>query len=226
MKLLVSILFIISVSITPLMGEVKKSPNVTDKWPYLYNDFVVGTLYFNQVKSIQASFNIDLVNQKIVYFEDDELIRVVNEALRVDSLILGESHFEYDDGYVYEVLQGDGSRALLKRIRVDLEAAKRGSGGGYGTGTSTDATTNITSVDASVHVGLPYNVVVLERDKGVSFKLITGYYLSNGKELLRVSKRSFRDVFNDRDVNSIIKENKLKLRNEDDLITLFKKCAS
>lgn len=73
---------------TGIFAQFTYSEKVTDKWPYLFEEFHEGTIYYNINKASKASFNIDVANQQFVYFEDDELIKSVNQAYTIDSLVL------------------------------------------------------------------------------------------------------------------------------------------
>ncbi|HOO83206.1 MAG TPA: hypothetical protein PLS94_01470 [Prolixibacteraceae bacterium] len=95
--------------------------------------------------------------------------------------------------------------------------------GGYGTGSSTDATTRLTSVDVANYTNVPWNVVKLEKNKGKVFELITGFYLLNtsSNNIERLSQKNLTNAFPQKDVKKTMKSNNLKLKNENDIRTLF-----
>lgn len=209
-----------------VMGQKQLSEKITDKWPYLYQEFHEGILYFDGVKKSKANFNIDLVNQVVNYFEEDGKIKTVSKSVSIDSLVLDEVKFIKSDDMIYQILSEEGNLSLLKKIRIDLNALKE-SGGAYGSGSSTSATTNLTSVDVSNYTGVAYEVVKLEKGKGKPFDMITGYYLStdHNQDFQRASKKTFSQAFPDSDVKGIIKANKMKLKNESHLQLLFLECV-
>lgn len=202
------------------------SEKVSNKWPYLFNNFQHGILYFNSTNASKAMFNIDITNQNFVYFNEDELIMYTNEAYEIDSLIMDNNQFIKHNSSIYEVLESKDHLYLLKRIRIDMNALNSGSGG-YGTGSSSDASTKLTSIDVTNYTRVPYSVIKLERNKGTAFELITSYYLFNkeNNDLSIVSKKTFEKTFENADVKGIIKTNKYKLKNETDLCKLFVRCT-
>lgn len=207
---------------TGIFAQFTYSEKVTDKWPYLFEEFHEGTIYYNINKASKASFNIDVANQQFVYFEDDELIKSVNQAYTIDSLVLKNSKFIVSEKSIYEVLESGKNIFLLKRIRIDMNSLNEKSGG-YGTGSSTDATTRLTSVDVANYTNVPWNVVKLEKNKGKVFELITGFYLLNtsSNNIERLSQKNLTNAFPQKDVKKTMKSNNLKLKNENDIKTLF-----
>ncbi|MBN2262685.1 MAG: hypothetical protein JW735_07225 [Prolixibacteraceae bacterium] len=205
-----------------IFAQFTYSEKVTDKWPYLFNEFHQGIIYYNTNKASKASFNIDVANQQFVYFEDDELIKSVNQAYTIDSLVLSNSMFIVHENEIYEVLESGKNILLLKRIRIAMNSLNENSGG-YGTGSSTDATTRLTSVDVANYTNVPWNVVKLEKNKGKVFELITGFYLLNTttKKSERLTKKNLSKIFPEKDVNKIMKTKKLKLKSENDIKALF-----
>lgn len=206
-----------------IFAQYTYSEKVTDKWPYLFDEFHQGIIYYNTNKTSKASFNIDIANQEFIYFEDDELIKTVNKAYIIDSLVLNNCKFIIHEKNIYEVLESGNNNLLLKRIRIDLNSINQ-STGGYGTGSSTDATTRLSSVDVANYTNVPWKVVRLEKNKGKVFDLITGFYLmstsTNNNE--RLSQKTLSNAFPEKDVKKIMKINKLKLKKESDIISLFK----
>lgn len=205
-----------------LMAQSNNSEKITDKWPYLYAEFHEGTLYFDGNKVSKGAFNVDVSNQSLVYYETDQIIKSVNSAVTIDSLLIGNTKFLKSDA-IYEVLAQSGSKALLKKVRIDLNSVND-TGGGYGTGSSTNATTKVVTVDVVNYTGVPYEVVKLEMGKGKVFETIISYYLTSNlknAELLRATKNSFSDVFPDADVKGIVKAEKTRFNSADDLIKLF-----
>jgi len=207
-----------------LSAQAVYSEKITDKWPYLYREFQEGMLYFDGNKISKGTFNIDIANHELVFFETEKVIKSVGKSITIDSLLLSDTKFYKSDAF-YEVIAQKGSKLLLKKVHIDLNTAGD-NGGGYGTGTATDATTKLISVDVANYTGVPYDVVKLEIGKGKVFDTITGYYLSNGKDgsYQRVTKNAFSDVFPNADVKGIIKANGLKMNKQDDLIQLFNEC--
>lgn len=221
------ILFILGVLLASnsVFAQVSYSEKVTVKWPYLYQDFQKGTLYFDGGTVSKGSFNINLADQSLVFFNDDQRIREVSSEIDLDSLVLGTVTFYKSDAF-YEVIAQKGPKVLLRKVRIDVNAAND-TGGGYGTGSSTDATTNLNSVEVANYTQVPYEIVKLEVGKGKVLDTITAYYIASSRdgEYLRATKKSFSTLFPDADVKSIIKKKKLKLKNGEDLVQLFKACS-
>ena len=205
-----------------IFAQITYSEKVTDKWPYLFEEFHEGTIYYNINKASKASFNIDVANQQFVYFEDDELIKSVNQAYAIDSLVLKNSKFIVYEKSIYEVLESSKNIFLLKRIRIDMNSLNE-KNGAYGTGSSKDTTTRLSSVDVANYTNVPWNVVKLEKNKGKVFELVTGFYLMNSstKTIDRLSQNNLSNAFPQKDVKKIMKSNKLKLKKESDIRTLF-----
>jgi hypothetical protein len=208
-----------------LKAQVKYSEKITDKWPYLYEEFQEGILYFDQGKVSKASFNVDVANHTLIFFEEDQKLKSISKTITIDSLVLAKAKFyKVDD--MYEVIAQKGNKALLRKVRIDLNAASE-TGGGYGTGSATDATTRLTSIDVSNYTGVAYDVMKLELGKGKAFETITGYYLTNDPkaEPQRATRNAFADLFPEADVKGEIKAGDLKLNKAEDLIELFSRCS-
>ncbi|MDA3931029.1 MAG: hypothetical protein PF541_18930 [Prolixibacteraceae bacterium] len=210
-----------------LFSQVQMSEKVTDKWPYLYEEFQEGFLYFDGNKISDGSFNIDIANQTLIFYGEDNLLKSVDESVTIDSLVLIDSKYYRNDNTFYEVISQDGTLALLKKTRVDLNALND-TGGGYGTSSATDAKTKLTSVDVSNYTGVAYEVVKLEKGKGKLFDIITGYYLVDlsNEDYQRATKRAFSKAFPNTDVKKIARANKIRFNNESHLQLIFSKCVN
>lgn len=105
MKLSILFLFTAILLTTKLINaQPVYSEKVTDKWPYLYHDFQKGTLYYDSSDELVANYNIDLANQRFVYFDTDELVKLVDSNITIDSLVLANSKFFFLDGKLYKEL--------------------------------------------------------------------------------------------------------------------------
>ncbi|MFA9389934.1 MAG: hypothetical protein ACERKD_08995 [Prolixibacteraceae bacterium] len=201
------------------------SEKITDKWPYLYHDFPKGTLYYDSSNELEANYNIDLANQCLVYFDDDEVVKLVESNITIDSLVFGNSKFYYLDGQLYKELASNNKISLLQKVRIDLSALNN-SDGAYGSGSSVDATTNLLSLDISSYTKISYNQMKEKRGTGTELDLITSYYLAtdNGMNVSYATKRLFSQLFPDADVKRIVKANNINMKNEDQIRLLFQKC--
>jgi hypothetical protein len=217
--------FTLMLIVSTVLGQVTIHETITDKWPYLYSDFVPGTVFFDDNKTIEAYYNVDVYNQQFVYYSDDKVVKGVDRALGIDKLLISEQTYVFSNDYICRLVQQNGDYTLLERLRVDKSESDN-TGGAYGTGTDTDASVYYTSVySMNHHDGMAYDVVKLDKNKGKRFNVIRGLYLSDGTYTERATKKAFIKMFENTDVKALIKSNKLKLRNNSDVIQLFNECV-
>lgn len=189
-------------------------------WPYLYADFVDGTIYFNG-KYSDNKVNIDVTRNKVLFIKDDVVLEF-DPKQTLDSLTISSGEVFYSiNKEIFEKLANKGTKTLLCRRQADL--AHLGTSGAYGTGTSTSAVTRYTDLYVSNHRNVPVSKLNLEKNSGGDdFPVKKSYYLQEGNnEPIKVTKKSALSLYEGKDIKGYIKKNKIKMNKRDDQIELF-----
>ncbi len=189
----------------------------TTVWPYLYDDFVEGTIYNNKGEWSQAKVNVHLLRNDLHYVYKGQIYKAEyqNEVTRI---VLSDSvNLVRCDNHFIEVL-GETPQAIVgRRTTGDYDRLTQGSGA-YGTSSSTAATDNLTSAP---FVNTPsYQLISDERENGQILPVTVRYCFVINNELVWANKKAISRLLPESErkaFDSFLKTNKIKWKNPDSL---------
>lgn len=190
MKKFISLVFVLLFS-----GFVALAQDPTTSWPYLYQDFLDGTVYMKQGQCLQQRMNIHLGHSK-VHFLDGQTIKVLSIA-DVAAIKIGEDSFVPFEGKMLKVEQSS-PKGLIASETVGDFAALAETGGAYGTSSTTQSTQRMSSLDAFQTEGQNHMIILQNKHNGQILPLKTKYYLISPAASCRAAKKELTAVFSDR----------------------------
>jgi hypothetical protein len=168
-----------------------------DGSPFVQDNWVGGEIFFDEGKNyIMDSLKFDIHKDALLFlFERKEYY--IPEKIKIDKFSIGELEFIHldkpEEGF-YEIIMSRDKIELFKKYRCTLIEGK------------------------------PYNGIV--NGTNDKFKINSSYYARNGSgeiAKLVLTKSRILSLMSDKqkEVSNFIKENKLKLKKEKDLISIF-----
>ena len=214
MKKLLSILFGVSLCASVLAQTYM--PNT--RWPYLYENFTNGTIYFTGNKKTSAQLNIHLWGNVLHYVSNDGRIYETTDGniIRVE---IGTDVFLYGDNQLMKLVAEKNNNVLLCLRTGDFDSMNAGTGA-YGASLNSSAVTDLSSLDLG---GLDKPALAKmqeEKNIGRDIPMRTSYYyVINGRLVEATKKDMTRFVGEEREGEwkSFLKTNKIKWKKEDSL---------
>ncbi len=194
----------------------------TTKWPYLYNDFNKGTVYFADNSKTTASVNIHLMGSLLHYEKDGLIYHIDNQKLT--GVEIGDDKFVPLDGKLVKIIAKMGNNYLAKLTTGDFDALMTSSGA-YGMSSTSSSVNKLNSIDIGGISNLNYRLMVDEKQEGRILPLKVSYLLFvDGKTIPAVKAEIEKQLSGDQkaEFKTFIKDNKIKFNKEESLMELLR----
>ena len=195
----------------------------TTKWPYLYEDFVDGTVYFSkEQKTKHMKLNVHLQNCTLHHLDGDKVLQ--SDPRNVELIRIGNDQFVYMNGELVRLVKTDREVSLVKLVKADMAALSRGTSGAYGMSTDVSAVNQLTSIQLGGISNLSHVQMKLERNDGKDLPLIEEYYFIFGDKIVEATRKEVEKSLGDNSktkLKAFVKQNKIKWKNEDSLVKLL-----
>jgi len=196
------------------------APNT--RWPYLYENFSQGTIYFAKNQKSEAQLNVHLLGNTLHYITQDGKIFESSDkdVIRVE---IGNDTYWFANHKLMQVITQEGDCALLKLIYGDFDSMTSGSGA-YGSSLNSSASRDLSSLDLGGLNQPELGKMLQERNDGSEIPLETAYYFILGGKVVEANKKAVTEtveVSQSDNWKKFLKENKIKWKKEDSLISVL-----
>lgn len=148
--------------------------NPSTTWPYLYDNFTLGTIYLVGGSKSDVQMNVHVRRDKL-HFIDKELVKEADLS-GVNLITIGPDKFIPVDGEVRKIVAESANGYVLASITGDFAAVQE-TGGAYGASSAASATRKLSSMDFDTQVGQNHIILLKNKTDGTELRLITNYYL-------------------------------------------------
>lgn len=214
------IAFLLLVCATMTVYAQDFDPNT--KWPYIYENFTDGTIYFEGNKKTESQLNIHLWGNKLHYLNADQKIfeSIDKGIIRVE---IGADAYIYSNHQLVKLLAVVDNNVLVQLTKADWDALFTGTGA-YGASLNSSSSRDLSSLELA-GLGKPeLGLLLQERHDGREISLKTQYlFIIDGRQI-EANKGDVEDVLNDEGKKvwkSFLKQNKIKWKNEESLKTVL-----
>jgi len=196
------------------------APNT--RWPYLYENFSQGTIYFAKNQKSEAQLNVHLLGNTLHYITQDGKIFESSDkdVIRVE---IGNDTYWFANHKLMQVITQEGDCALLKLVYGDFDSMTSGSGA-YGSSLNSSASRDLSSLDLGGLNQPELGKMLQERNDGSEIPLETAYYFILGGKVVEANKKAVTEtveVSQSDNWKKFLKENKIKWKKEDSLISVL-----
>jgi hypothetical protein len=210
----VTLVFIACFSDITVRGQ-DKSETVSPH--YVLPDFVKGSVKMKNGKTIGAIMNYNKVSEEMIFDKDGQRLAMDN-LQTIDTVFLGSMKFVPFEKVFHEVLVNDRI-SLFMQHKCNL--VPPGKPAGYGGTSETSATSTISVLVSS---GMLYK---LELPGEYRVSDVSQFWIIKDKLPVRIAgERQILKTFPEKskEIEQYIKQNKLNLRKQADMIELINKC--
>lgn len=196
------------------------APNT--RWPYLYENFSQGTIYFAKNQKSEAQLNVHLLGNTLHYITQDGKIFESSDkdVIRVE---IGNDTYWFANHKLMQVITQEGDCALLKLVYGDFDSMTSGLGA-YGSSLNSSASRDLSSLDLGGLNQPELGKMLQERNDGSEIPLETAYYFILGGKVVEANKKAVTEtveVSQSDNWKKFLKENKIKWKKEDSLISVL-----
>lgn len=201
----------------------KYEPNT--KWPYLYEDFIPGTIFFEGNQKSTADMNIHLWGNVLHYVKADGKIYQSDEktVIRVE---IGSDAYIYVDHQLKRIVANEGTNLLVKLTKGDFDAMRSSGGGAYGSSLNSSSARDLSSLGFDLG-GLDQpelGLMLQEKKEGRTIPLVEQYAFIIDNQQIEATKKGVEKFVGDTRADALkqfLKENKIKWKSEESLQQLL-----
>ena len=201
----------------------KYEPNT--KWPYLYEEFIPGTIFFEGNQKSTADMNIHLWGNVLHYVKADGKIYQSDEK-KVVRVEIGSDAYIYVDHQLNRIIANQGTNLLLKLTKGDFDAMRSSGGGAYGSSLNSSSARDLSSLGFDLG-GLDHpelGLMLQEKKDGRTIPLVEQYSFIIGDQQIEATKKGVEKFVGDTRADALkqfLKENKIKWKSEESLQQLL-----
>lgn len=192
--------------------------NPTTKWPYVFKNFQVGTIYFNDKQTLELEVNIHLLKSALHYVKQD-MIYHADTSNPIDSIIINNVKYIYMDNQLVQVIseRKNNKLVLLKKGDFDILFTTTGA---YGTAAHTSAVNDLSSFEIGGLTNMNHQQLVLEKEDGKSLPVKTSLHFLIDNKPVAATKKGLKDMLDAekyKQLEAFTKENKINWKKTGDL---------
>ena len=194
----------------------------TNSSKFLFNKYINDDIKLKNGELTKTEINYNLFFQQI-WYKDNSQYFVLKKMDKVEYLESENYKFLIVNKSIYQIIAHSSKYKILKSQEIDLETLNK-SNGPYGTGTVGGSAKSLSS-----YITQSSGINNIKSNSDLEFDVITKYYISdNYDNIYNLSKRKIYRLFENKEesIKKYLKQNKISLKNENDIIELFKYITS
>lgn len=197
----------------------KYEPNT--KWPYVYENFMPGTIYFEGNEKSTADMNIHLWGNVLHYVKADGKIYQSDDR-KVVRVEIGDDAYIYSDHKLVKLLANQGTNLLVLLTKGDFDAMRSSGGGAYGSSLNSSASRDLSSLgfDLGGMDQPELGLMLQEKQEGRAIPMVEQYFFIVGGLQIEANKKGVGKFLGDAKAEAwkqFQKEHKIKWKNEESL---------
>ena len=194
-------------------------------WPYLYNDFTEGMIFFRSGSTETRFLNIHVYENRL-HFIDGENISELKSTGNIAKVEIAQVCFVPYAGSFYQLLsKGDSGVSLVLLTTGNFESLLQSSGA-YGSSANSNSTQQLSSIEGTWRAGGTNHMNVKNnKSAGKEIPLVKKYFYLSGIELIPAKakdvEKSLDDPAQKKAFTAFVKANKINWNRPDDLVKLL-----
>ena len=197
----------------------KYEPNT--KWPYVYENFIPGTIYFEGNEKSTADMNIHLWGNVLHYVKADGKIYQSDDR-KVMRVEIGDDAYIYSDHKLVKLLANQGTNLLVLLTKGDFDAMRSSGGGAYGSSLNSSASRDLSSLgfDLGGMDQPELGLMLQEKQEGRAIPMVEQYFFIVGGLQIEANKKGVSKFLGDAKADAwkqFQKEHKIKWKQEESL---------
>lgn len=191
----------------------------TTQWPYLFENFTQGTIYYSNGTKGKAILNLHLLNGDLHFLQGNNILKTNGtDVVRVE---IGDQSFLYVNNQLMEIIDHNGNNVLLKSVLADFDALLS-STGAYGADANTHSRRDLSSLGISIGgVDITdHGLMQQNKKEGKELNEKVSYYLIINNQTFEANKKEVqKNMPADKTAawKKFLKENKIKWKDEESL---------
>lgn len=196
------------------------APNT--RWPYLYENFTKGTLFFADNQKSEAQLNIHLWGNVLHYItQDGKVFESTDPGIaRVE---IGGDAYLYYDRRLMKLVGNRGRNLLLRLDRADFDKMFAATGA-YGSSLTSSASRDLSSLDLGGLDKPELGKMLQEKEDGREIPMETEYCFVIGDRKTDASRKAVEELVGperQEEWKKFLKENKIKWKKEESLLQVL-----
>ena len=213
---------IIQIAIFSCITLVSFSQECTTMWPYIYPDFLQGTLFMTDGSKLSAQFNIHVQESRLHYLDKGIIKETKNEEILLVSI--GDDLYMCVDGRVMKVIGSEERGFVATLILADFAKLSNSTQGAYGASLNSSAKMQLSSVEVGGKTIVSHMLLKQRKDEGITLPLMYKYYIVTKGKVLPATKKSILSQLDKNEsveFKNFLKVNKINWNDPQSLLKLL-----
>lgn len=197
------------------------SQECTTMWPYIYPEFMQGTLYMADKTELNAQFNVHVKEGRLHYLSNGKIMETLSENIVL--VKIGDDLYMCVEGRVMKVIGSEERGFVATLILGDFDQLFN-SGGAYGSSSSSSSTKKLIGIEIGGVTIVNYMELRQRLDQGQSIPLKYKYYIVTKGKVYPATKRDINAQLNETEsaeFRLFLKNHKIKWKDANSLLTLL-----
>lgn len=202
-----------------------QAQNPTTTWPYLYNDFMQGTVFFKDGQKKDYLVNIHVLNSRLHYLEQGS--EDIKEAVSKDVVLVtvGNVSFYAKQGKILKAVASSDKGFVGEEAVADMAALMSEGSAAYGASANSMSTMKLSSVDgAGPTASTNHMNLKNSKEDGKLIPLAKEYYLVTDGQVYPANKKElelFLSSEKKAGLKGFLKANKISWKDPQSLLKII-----
>lgn len=195
----------------------------TDKWPYIYDDFVTAELISDNGKTVSTALvNICVSDNHIHYVRQSDEMILDMVSWNIQDIKIKDKTYKAVGSQVLEVLLEENGAYVLKGNSVDYNAMNKVDIG-YGISSDTYSASNVDLSSVMIPGNVHQKIQNAKEKREYETTLIIDdiIYAYDGKTLCKATKNDFVEMYGKNETSAFLKQNKIKWNQPESVIKVI-----
>ena len=191
----------------------------TSTWPYVYSDFMEGTIHKSIGVDKTAPLNIHLLHGSL-HFIEGELIKEVASG-EVFSAQIGNDFYINAGGRMMKLLAKNDNGYVAQSTEIDI-VKLNSSDAAYGSSAATVGTMSLSSLEGigGSRSNMNHMDIKSNKDNGQVLPLLDKIYLVTGSQVIYATRKDVAESVDPAAFKAFLKQNKVKWNDPQSLLTV------
>jgi hypothetical protein len=171
-----------------------KAQDITTMWPYVYPDFQMGKVYFQNESTLSAPLNIHLLKSTLHYLDQD----IIKEAVTKQVVLveINSDRYFMRNNQLFRVLSGDSAGFVAELTVADFNAVME-TGGAYGSSSNVQATRKLSSIEVGGINITNHMELKSQKDAGSLLPISKQYFIVTKDQVYPATKKAISSQLSD-----------------------------
>lgn len=198
------------------------SQEATTTWPYLYNNFKPGVIYFTNGSKQESLVNVHILNSKLHYLDQESIKEAFSKNIMV--VTIGGEQFYIRDNKMLKVVASNEQGFIGEWAEADMASLSSGATAAYGASANSMAIRKLSSVEGGTSIATVTHMQLKnEKENGQILPIQTSFYIVTKGQVYPANRKQLEKTLPEdkgKELKSFLKKEKISWKDPESLMKL------